>query len=95
MYLATLLDELTFNQVLLEAVAAADVTQPHPNVPSHVECTTRQGEQEEFLFLLNHSADEEATIPVSPGGTDLLSGEEVREQVVLAPLGAAVIRRSR
>lgn len=57
-----------------------------------VEAARRAGEHGEFLFLLNHSDTETATVTVPDEGVDLLSGAPVCESFPLAPLAAAVIR---
>ncbi|MFI7454099.1 beta-galactosidase [Nonomuraea sp. NPDC049714] len=92
-YFATLLEEAAFDDVLLDEVRAAGVGNPFAGVPSHVECTVRGDERQEYVFLLNHSPDLPATVPLSGGGTDLLTGSAVSGQITLAPLGAAVVRR--
>ncbi|WP_245765456.1 Beta-galactosidase C-terminal domain [Nonomuraea jiangxiensis] len=53
----------------------------------------RESAEHEYVFLLNHSDELAASVPVT--GTDLLTGRQVTEQAELPPLGAAVIRRSR
>ena len=55
------------------------------DAPPHVEATVRGG----FLFLLNHSDTDTATIPAA--GVDLLTGSVVDGAVALGPLGVAVI----
>jgi beta-galactosidase len=92
-YLATLLDDDAFSSVLLDAVSAAGVDNPFAGVPAHVECAIRFGDDAEFVFLLNHSGDEAAAVPLAAGGRDLLTGEAVADVVTIPPLGAAVIRR--
>ncbi len=87
-YFATLLEESAFGEVLVDAVRDAGVESAFAGVPSHVECTIRG---DKYLFLLNHSADEPATVPLPFPGTDLLTGEQVAETIALPPLSAAVI----
>jgi beta-galactosidase len=94
-YLATLLDDDAFSSVLREAVEAAGVRNPFAGVPEHVECAVRLADDAEFVFLLNHSGDEAATVPLEGGGRDLVSGTDVIDSIRLEPLGAAVIRRAR
>lgn len=87
-YFATLLEESAFGELLVDAVRDAGVESAFAGVPSHVECTIRG---DKYLFLLNHSADEPATVPLPFPGTDLLTGEQVAETIALPPLSAAVI----
>ncbi|MEU6713617.1 beta-galactosidase [Nonomuraea sp. NPDC046802] len=91
-YLATLLEQSAFDSVVLDAVAAAGVRPLLEDVPSHVECSVRGDGAHEYLFLLNHSGELSASVPLKAEGTDLLTGATVSETVELAPLGAAVIR---
>ncbi|HXT90299.1 MAG TPA: Beta-galactosidase C-terminal domain [Trebonia sp.] len=51
----------------------------------------RASETTEYLFLLNHSDSDEATVPVAPGGTDLISGTQVSGPLTLPPLAVAVL----
>jgi beta-galactosidase len=94
-YLATLLDDDAFSLVLREAVEAAGVRNRFAGVPEHVECAVRLADDAEFVFLLNHSGVEAATVPLEGGGRDLVSGTDVIDSIRLEPLGAAVIRRAR
>ncbi|MFC7642219.1 beta-galactosidase trimerization domain-containing protein [Streptosporangium lutulentum] len=73
-YVATLLEETAFAEVLLEEVRAAGVESPFPGVPAQVECVVRADEREEYLFLLNHDAERTAAVPLTGRGTDLLTG---------------------
>ncbi|WP_239514348.1 beta-galactosidase [Streptosporangium sp. 'caverna'] len=94
-YVATLLEEAALAEVLLEEVRAAGVENRFSGVPAQVECTVRADEREEYLFLLNHDAERTATVPLTGRGTDLLTGTSAADEITLAPLGAAVIHRTR
>jgi beta-galactosidase len=94
-YLATLLDDAAFEAVLVDAVRSAGVRDPFPGVPAHVECTAREDERNEYLFLLNHSPSLAVTVPLDRPGTDLLTGASATGEVRLPPLGAAVLQRTR
>lgn len=94
-YVSTLLDEESFSDVLLEAVETARVPSHFPDVPADVECSVRSDEQHDYVFVLNHNAEDEAVVPMPGSGTELLSGNSVTGGVTLPPLGAAVIRRQR
>ncbi|MEO3812226.1 beta-galactosidase [Sphaerisporangium sp. B11E5] len=94
-YFATLLNDDAFAATVLEEVRAAGVRSRFEGLPAHLECTVREDERHEYLFLLNHSADLTATVPLTGEGTDLLTGTPVTGEVTVAPLGAAVIQRAR
>jgi beta-galactosidase len=94
-YVATLLEQPAFDAVVLEAVAAAGVGNRFEGVPAHVECSVRGDASHEYVFLLNHSGEQSASVPVGGEGTDLLTGRPVSGEVTLEPLGAAVIQIAR
>ncbi|WP_327591084.1 Beta-galactosidase C-terminal domain [Nonomuraea sp. NBC_00507] len=73
---------------------AAGVRRRFEGVPAHVECSVRSDDAYEYVFLLNHSGELGASVPVGGEGTDLLTGRPVSGEVALEPLGAAVIRRA-
>ncbi|MEO3791782.1 beta-galactosidase [Nonomuraea sp. B10E15] len=93
-YVATLLEQAALDAVVLEAVASAGVRSRFAGVPAHVECSVRGDDTYEYVFLLNHSAELAASVPLEVPGTDLLTGSPVAGQVELGPLGAAVIQRA-
>ncbi|MFG1703124.1 beta-galactosidase [Nonomuraea sp. M3C6] len=94
-YVATLLEQAAFDAVVLDAVEAAGVRSRFGDVPAHVECAVRESSEHEYVFLLNHSGEQSASVPVDGDGTDLLTGRAVSGVIELAPLGAAVIQRTR
>ncbi|RVX41779.1 beta-galactosidase [Nonomuraea polychroma] len=94
-YVATLLEQAAFDALVAETVEAAGVRRHFEGVPAHVECSVRGDDAYEYVFLLNHSGELGASVPVGGEGTDLLTGEAVSGQVELEPLGAAVIRLAR
>ncbi|WP_259402671.1 beta-galactosidase [Microbispora sp. H10670] len=94
-YFSTLLDDAAFHAVLLEQIRMAGVTDPFPGLPTHVECTVREGDRNEYLFLLNHSPDVDVAVPLDRSGIDLLTGAAATGEITLAPLGAAVIQTTR
>ena len=57
-----------------------------------VEATRRETETMEYLFLLNHSADVPASVPVPPDGTDLISGTRVKRPAYAAAAGSGRCR---
>ncbi|TMR21298.1 beta-galactosidase [Nonomuraea turkmeniaca] len=93
-YVATLLEQAAFDALVAETVEAAGVRRLFEGVPAHVECSVRGDDAYEYVFLLNHSGELSASVPIGAEGTDLLTGTPVSGQVELEPLGAAVIRRA-
>jgi beta-galactosidase len=59
--------------------------------PPGVEASLRQGSGGDLLFLINHT-EEQKTVPVPAGKTELLSGSRTKSELELARFGVAVIR---
>jgi beta-galactosidase len=59
--------------------------------PEFVEAARRATDSAAYLFLLNHSGSEAATVPVAPDGTDLITGTQVIGPITLSPLAVAVL----
>ncbi|WP_240777379.1 beta-galactosidase [Nonomuraea basaltis] len=94
-YVATLLERAAFDALVAETVEAAGVSTRFDGAPAHVECAVRGDGTHEYVFLLNHSAELSASVPLGGEGTDLLTGQAVSGMAELEPLGAAVIRLAR
>lgn len=94
-YIGTRLEEAALRGTVCGAVRAAGVSRLVESAPAFVEVARRFNEQAEFLFLLNHSDTEAATVSFQGYGVDLLSGTPVDGSLVLAPLAAAVVRSAR
>lgn len=90
-YIGTRLEPAALAAVLLGALEGAGVRPVVPDAPPFVEATVRRAGGRRYLFLLNHSDDEPATVTVGECGVDLIDGREVRDVVDLAPLQVAVI----
>jgi beta-galactosidase len=90
-YIGTRLDRPGLARTLLEAAAEAGISPVVAGAPEFVEATRRATETVEYLFLLNHSADAAAAVPVPPDGTDLISGTRVSGPLTLPPLAVAVL----
>jgi beta-galactosidase len=86
LYLGTRLEETALRDTVCGAVRAAEVARLVDDAPAFVEAARRGG----FLFLLNHSDTETATVHIGVKGRDLLSGAEVDGSLVLGPLAVAV-----
>ena len=90
-YLGTRLDKAGFARTLLGAAAGAGISPVVAGAPEFVEAARRASETTEYLFLLNHSEADAATVAVAPGGTDLISGSQVSGSLTLHPLAVAVL----
>jgi beta-galactosidase len=90
-YVGTRLDRPGLARTLLGAAAWAGISPVVAGAPEFVEAARRAAGPDEYLFLLNHSPAEAATVPVAPGGTDLITGTQVAGQVTLPPLAVAVL----
>jgi len=90
-YVGTRLDRPGLARTLLGAAAEAGISPVVADAGESVEATRRASETTEYLFLLNHSDTDAATVPVAPGGTDLISGTQVSGPLTLQPLAVAVL----
>jgi beta-galactosidase len=90
-YVGTRLDRPGLARTLLGAAAEAGISPVVAGASEFVEATRRASETTEYLFLLNHSDTDAATVPVAPGGTDLISGTQVSGPLTLQPLAVAVL----
>ena len=63
-----------------------------PDAPAQLEATVRHTGQAAYLFLLNHSDTEPATVTLPGPGVDLLTGAPAPDPLTLGPAGVAVIR---
>lgn len=90
-YIGTRLDRPGLARILLGAAAEAGISPVAAGAPEFVEATRRASETTEYLFLLNHSDTDAATVSVAPGGTDLISGTQVSGPLTLQPLAVAVL----
>jgi len=90
-YVGTRLDRPGLARTLLGAAAEAGISPVVADAPEFVEAARRATDSDEYLFLLNHSPAEAATVPVAPDGTDLITGTQVTGPITLPPLAVAVI----
>jgi beta-galactosidase len=89
-YLGTRPEEL-YTKALLQRVCEEAGVRPTAEVPPGVDAVRRRTEDASFLFLLNH--DEEAVEVRLPNpGRDLLMGTEHDSQLILDPLGVAILQ---
>ena len=87
-YVGTEMDEPFADRLIAEAAASAGVA-PLPFRMEGLECTLRQGDQGEFLFLLNHT-DEAVSLPAEEGWRSALPDQGD----VIPPYGAFVYTRA-
>jgi len=67
--------------------------QPILKAPTGVEVTLRQKNQTDYLFLLNHTAQDQ-TVMLDAAYTDLITEEHnIKQQISLDPYGVAVLRK--
>ena len=66
---------------------------PTAEVPPGVDAVRRKTEDTSFLFLLNHNR-EAVEVGLPNPGRYLLTGKERGSNLVLAPLGVAVLKES-
>jgi beta-galactosidase len=90
-YIGTRLDLPSLAATLEAAASAAGVEAVITEAPGYVEATRRASDTTKYLFVLNHSATEQAVIPVGAGGTELITGTKAGGTVTLPPLGVAVL----
>ena len=89
-YVATQPDPTTL-AALLDRVRAEAGVRPVCEAPQGVEATRRRGTEADYLFLVNHTA-EDARVPVSPDATELLTGKPAAGSVVVPAGETAVVR---
>lgn len=91
-YLGTQPDKAGMRRVIEQAQQAAGVALLL-NVPESVEIVQRTDGARSFLFLLNHT---NATVAVTldQPARNLLTGDQHRDSVQLAPLGVAILEQS-
>lgn len=94
-YIATRLNRQALAATLLAAANTAGARPVIAGAPEFVEATRRANGAAEYLFLLNHSATDSASVPVEPGGTDLITGTDVDGPLTLPPLEVAVLEYAR
>jgi beta-galactosidase len=92
LYLGTRLEPAALARVLADEADRAGIRPVIADAPGHVEATLRESADARFLFLVNHSETDAATVPLPWPGRDLLSDTDLADAVTLAPLGVAVVR---
>jgi beta-galactosidase len=87
-YVSTLPDTATLDGLMQSVVAAAGI-EPVAGVPAGVEAVRRRSGDGSWLFLINHTDQEQRT---DVFGEDLVSQRRVGPQTYLAPGAVAIIR---
>ncbi|MFC3834150.1 beta-galactosidase [Deinococcus rufus] len=64
-----------------------------PHLPDGLEVTQRDGDGGSFLFVLNHTPQEQGLDVPGLTGTDVLSGDAVDGVVTLSPYGVRIVRQ--
>ena len=89
-FLGTVVAEDAFyDRLIADILQHAGVTVPLVP-PEGVEASVREGNERRLLFLINHTETSQ-TVPVPAGKTELLTGVETGDTLVLACYGVAVI----
>ncbi|GAB3798409.1 beta-galactosidase [Humibacter antri] len=91
-YVGTRLEASALASLLTGEAARSGIVPLVPDAPADVEVTVRESEDARFLFALNHSETDAATVSLPFAGRDLLTGGAVVDALTLTPLGVAVVR---
>jgi beta-galactosidase len=89
-YLGTRPEEL-YTKSLLQRVYEEAGVKPTADVPPGVDAVRRKTEDASFLFLLNHNK-EAVEVRVPNPGQSLLTGTEHDSQLIVDPLGVAILQ---
>lgn len=92
-YVGTIVDDPKFYDKLIARLLADAQIKPLVEPPPGVEVSVRSGKDRALLFVINHT-EQPATVKVPPGRTEILSGKETTEKLVLDAFGVAVIQLS-
>ena len=88
-YLGTRPEE-RYTKLLLERACREVSVQPPLEVPPGVEVVRRRTGEASFLFVLNHN-DESVGLRLKGPGRDLLTGTDQAGELILEPMGVAVL----
>ena len=91
-YVGTRLEASALARLLNVEAARVGIPPLVPDAPADVEVTLRDSAEARFLFAVNHSETDDATVSLPFAGRDLLTGAAVVDAITLAPLGVAVVR---
>jgi beta-galactosidase len=89
-YVGTSLGRDGMAELIRQLAAGAKLTPVLANLPAGVEAVTRVSGDSNWTFVINHS-DMGATVSLS--GTDVLTGQDVRDTLTVAAGGVSVVRR--
>jgi beta-galactosidase len=89
-YVGTSLSPDGVSEFLEEVAGQAGVTPAVAQLPAGVEAVTRAAGQQRWTFVINHSPVPAA---VALDGTDLITGQQVRDTLTVAAGGVSVVRR--
>ena len=90
-YVGTVISEPGFYDALVKEVLATASVTPLLTPPEGVEVSLRQGDGRQLLFLINHT-EEQKTVAVPPGKTELISGTQTGETLMLDRYEVAVLK---
>ncbi len=91
-YVGTYLTEPVLQGLMPPLVEMSGLKRPFPEIPTTVEVLTRQNDKKRILFFINH-AEDTATLPNVPEGTNLLTGEPTTRFHMLAPNDVLIVKQ--
>jgi beta-galactosidase len=94
-YIGTRLEASALGRLLCGEAARAGIRPLVPSASADVEVTVRESADARFLFVLNHSESDAATVSLPFAGRELLTGDAVTDALTVAPLGVAVVSAAR
>jgi len=89
-YVGTSLSRDGLTEFVALLAAATGVTPAVAGLPAGVEAVTRASGSDRWTFVINHS---DSPAKVDMAGTDLITGETVRDTLTVAAGGVSVVRR--
>ncbi|WP_137991488.1 beta-galactosidase [Streptomyces vilmorinianum] len=89
-YVSTRLDAASLDEILGAACADAGIA-PRDTLPRDVEVVRRSGTGGDYLFALNHTA-QDAKVPLDSPGTELLHGERAAGHLAVPAGSVRVVR---
>ncbi|CAM3561905.1 beta-galactosidase [Marinicrinis lubricantis] len=91
-YIASSPDDAFLNGFLKQVCAEKQIA-PLLETAEGIEVTQREKDGKSFLFIMNHTKDEQSVELGGIQAIDLLSGEAVHQKMQLAPYGVAIIQK--
>lgn len=90
-YLGTIIKEDEFYDILINTILNIAQITPLFRTPKGVECVSREDDQKQLLFLINHT-EKPQTIEVQEGFLELLSGEKTKKMIRINRYDVVVLK---